>query len=75
LLAGANYRNLQWSYDIGANDLTVPNLFTISNVNGSPVTAQDNVWIRSNSVYAQELLDMVISYSLMYCPQRLVVNH
>jgi TonB-linked SusC/RagA family outer membrane protein len=54
LLAGANYRNLQWSSKtLGANNLTVPNLFTISNVNGSPVTAQDNVWIRSNSVYAQ----------------------
>jgi TonB-linked SusC/RagA family outer membrane protein len=54
LLAGANYRNLQYSsLTLGANDLTVPNLFTISNVNGSPVTAMDNVWIRSNSVYAQ----------------------
>jgi TonB-linked SusC/RagA family outer membrane protein len=54
LLAGANYRNLRWSSNtIGANDLTVPNLFTISNVKGSPVTAMDHVWIRSNSVYAQ----------------------
>jgi TonB-linked SusC/RagA family outer membrane protein len=54
LLAGANYRNLQYSYmQLGANNLTVPNLFTISNVNGSPVTAMDNTWIRSNSVYAQ----------------------
>jgi TonB-linked SusC/RagA family outer membrane protein len=54
LLAGANYRNLRWSsLTLGANDLTVPNLFTISNVNGSPVTSMDNVWIRNNSVYAQ----------------------
>jgi len=56
-LAGANYRNLQWSsLNMGANDLTVPNLFTIANVKGAPVTAQDNVWIRSNSVYAQGTL-------------------
>ena len=54
LLAGANYRDLQWSgLTLGANDLTVPNLFTISNVKGSPVTSQNHVWIRSNSVYAQ----------------------
>lgn len=52
-LAGANYRNLRWETStLGANDLTVPNLFTISNVKGSPVTAMDHVWIRSNSVYA-----------------------
>jgi TonB-linked SusC/RagA family outer membrane protein len=54
ILAGANYRNLQWSsLVLGANDITVPNLFTIANVKGSPVTGQDNVWIRSNSIYAQ----------------------
>jgi len=53
-LAGVNYRNLQWSsLTLGANDLTVPDLFTISNVKGSPVTGQDHVWIRSNSAYAQ----------------------
>lgn len=52
-LAGANYRNLRWENStIGANNLTVPNLFSISNVSGSPVTAMDHVWIRSNSVYA-----------------------
>ena len=54
ILAGANYRNLRWSSKtLGANDLTVPDLFTIANVKGSPVTALDNVWIRNNSVYAQ----------------------
>ena len=54
LLAGANYRNLRFSsHTLGANNLTVPNLFTIGNVKGSPVTAMDHVWIRSNSVYAQ----------------------
>ncbi|HCE58517.1 MAG TPA: SusC/RagA family TonB-linked outer membrane protein [Prolixibacteraceae bacterium] len=53
-LAGANYRNLRWSsLYIGANDLTVPNLFTIANVKGSTVAGQDNSWIRTNSVYAQ----------------------
>jgi len=52
-LAGANYRNLRWSRDIiGANSLTVPDLFTISNVKGSPYTLMDNSWIRTNSVYA-----------------------
>lgn len=51
--AGANYRDLRWmSSSIGANELTVPDLFTISNVKGSPVTSMDNVWIRTNSVYA-----------------------
>ncbi|HHV86725.1 MAG TPA: SusC/RagA family TonB-linked outer membrane protein [Petrimonas sp.] len=50
--AGANYRNLRWSSStLGADLLTVPDLFTISNVKGSPVTAMDNVWIRSNSLY------------------------
>jgi TonB-linked SusC/RagA family outer membrane protein len=51
-LAGANYRNMRWaSSSLGANELTVPNLFTISNVSGSPVTSMDNSWIRSNSVF------------------------
>lgn len=52
LLAGANYRNLRWETSaLGADALTVPDLFTISNVKGSPVTSMDHVWIRSNSVY------------------------
>jgi len=52
-LAGANYRNLRWEAStLGANNLTVPNLFTISNVSGSPVTSMSSTWIRSNSVYA-----------------------
>lgn len=52
LLAGANYRNLKWEYSrIGANLLTVPDLFTIANVKGSPLNAMDHSWIRSNSVY------------------------
>lgn len=56
-LAGANYRNLRYaSNTLGANELTVPNLFTISNVSGNPVTAMDHSWIRSNSVYGSASL-------------------
>ncbi|MBN2666234.1 MAG: SusC/RagA family TonB-linked outer membrane protein [Bacteroidales bacterium] len=52
VLAGANYRDLKYeSSAIGANQLTVPDLFTIANAKGSPVTAMDHSWIRSNSVY------------------------
>lgn len=52
-VAGANYRNLRWSRSIiGANALTVPDLFTISNASGSPVTSMDNEWIRTNSIYS-----------------------
>ncbi len=51
--AGANYRDYRWrSSSVGANELTVPDLFTISNVKGSPVTSMDNIWIRTNSIYA-----------------------
>lgn len=57
VLAGANYRNLRYNYNqIGADELTVPNLFTISNVNGSPVTSMSNSWIRSNSIYSNATL-------------------
>ncbi len=52
LLAGANYRNLRWEAStIGANALTVPDLFTVSNAKGSAVNSMDHTWIRSNSVY------------------------
>lgn len=52
-LVGANYRNLKWENStLGADQLTVPDLFTIANVKGNPVTAMDHSWIRSNSVYA-----------------------
>lgn len=52
-LAGGNYRNLKWSRSIvGANTLTVPDLFTISNAAGSPFTSMDNSWIRTNSLYS-----------------------
>ncbi len=52
VLAGANYRNLKYENSrIGAGLLTVPDLFTIANVKGSPVNEMDHSWIRSNSVY------------------------
>ena len=57
LLAGANYRDLKYEYSrIGAGQLTVPDLFTIANAKGSPVTAMDHSWIRSNSVYGSATL-------------------
>jgi len=53
-LAGANYRNVKWqSAGLGADALTIPELYTISNVKGSPVNSMDHSWIRSNSVYGQ----------------------
>ncbi|MEG1545048.1 MAG: SusC/RagA family TonB-linked outer membrane protein, partial [Tannerellaceae bacterium] len=53
ILAGANYRNLNWqSSTLGADMLTVPGLFTISNAKGSPKTGQSHSHIRSNSIYA-----------------------
>lgn len=53
ILAGANYRNVNWAKStLGANMLTVPGLFTMSNIKGSPFTEEDHSKIRSNSVYA-----------------------
>jgi len=56
-MAGANYRDMQYenSY-IGAAELTVPDLYTISNVNGSPSTGMDHSWVRTNSVYGSASL-------------------
>lgn len=55
-LAGANYRDMTWQMSsIGANPsygLTVPGLYTIGNVVGTPKTDMDHTHIRSNSVYA-----------------------
>ena len=55
-LAGANYRNMTWSESaMGAtesNGLTIPGLYTMANVVGSPYTGVDHTHIRSNSVYA-----------------------
>ncbi|MHB9054973.1 MAG: SusC/RagA family TonB-linked outer membrane protein [Paludibacteraceae bacterium] len=55
-LAGANYRDMTWSQAAqGAtesNGLTIPGLYTMSNIVGSPYTSMDHSHIRSNSVYA-----------------------
>ncbi|PWG82750.1 SusC/RagA family TonB-linked outer membrane protein, partial [Pararcticibacter amylolyticus] len=55
--AGANYRNYKYIYSaLGADQLTVPNLFTISNAKGSPYTAMETQQIRSNSIFGQASL-------------------
>ena len=55
-LAGANYRDMTYHhYYIGAseaNGLTIPGLYTTSNIAGTPETSMDNSHIRSNSIYA-----------------------
>ena len=52
--AGANYRNNQQiNSSLGADQLTVPNLFTISNTKGSPVTSMKTTMLRSNSIFGQ----------------------
>ncbi|HDZ42169.1 MAG TPA: SusC/RagA family TonB-linked outer membrane protein, partial [Bacteroidetes bacterium] len=49
---GANYRdNLYNSMYMRANDLTVPNLFTISNVKGTPSVSMYDSEKRTNSVF------------------------
>lgn len=53
-LVGANYRDLNFSQSsqgAGSEGLTVPGLYTMSNVKGSPYTNMDHSHIRSNSVY------------------------
>lgn len=53
-LVGANYRDVnmsQSSQGAGSEGLTVPGLFTMSNVTGAPFTNFDHSHIRSNSVY------------------------
>lgn len=49
---GANYRDVYWEYNrIGANQLTVPGVYTISNKIGDANTEMSHSHIRSNSVY------------------------
>ena len=56
VLAGANYRDMTWHhYYTGAseaNGLTIPGLYTTSNIAGTPEVSMDNSHIRSNSIYA-----------------------
>ncbi len=55
-LAGANYRDMTYHYyyigATAANGLTIPGLYTTSNIAGTPEIGMDNSHIRSNSVYA-----------------------
>jgi TonB-linked SusC/RagA family outer membrane protein len=54
-LAGANYRDMTWSQSAegatASNGLTIPGLYTMANVVGTPYTSMDHSHIRSNSVY------------------------
>lgn len=59
VLAGANYRDVQYNYSAqgaGSEGLTIPGLYTMSNVKGTPYTNMDHSHIRSNSVYANASL-------------------
>ena len=51
-LAGANYRDFVYhSTGMSASDLTVPDLYTISNVKGNPGVSMSDSHKRTNSVY------------------------
>lgn len=55
---GANYRDYNYHKTyIQALSLTVPDLFTIGNVSGNPVTTQTDTKFRTNSVYASASFD------------------
>jgi len=52
-LGGANYRDFTYhSMYMAASDLTVPDLYTISNVKGTPSVSMSDSEKRTNSVYA-----------------------
>ena len=56
-LAGANYRNVNYEYDrTGANALTVPGVYTLTNKVGDAIAEMSHSHIRSNSVYANGTL-------------------
>lgn len=56
-LAGANYRDVQWQQsEIGADELTVPGIYTIANKRGDAISIMDHSHIRSNSIYASASL-------------------
>ncbi|MDR1557049.1 MAG: SusC/RagA family TonB-linked outer membrane protein [Tannerellaceae bacterium] len=51
-IAGANYRDYAYHIKaIGGNALTVPGVYTVSNVAGSPYAEENHEYRRSNSVY------------------------
>ncbi len=52
-LAGANYRDYDYFIKaIGADELTVPGLYTVANAKGSVYASENHETRRSNSVYA-----------------------
>lgn len=52
-IVGANYRDFNQAFmGTGADELTVPRLYTVANAKGSPYTLNDHLKRRSNSVYA-----------------------
>ena len=58
-LAGANYRD--YTYEIktlGADELTVPGVYTVANAKGNAYTSENHNTRRSNSVYANLSLRM-----------------
>lgn len=57
VMAGANYRDYNYGMNIqGADELTVPGLYTITNAKGTPYTYMNHETRRSNSVYANASL-------------------
>ncbi len=55
---GANFRDYNYHYSrFAASSLTVPNLFTIGNINGTPTVSQEERDLRSNSVFGSMSLD------------------
>jgi outer membrane receptor protein involved in Fe transport len=49
---GANYRDVVWSWNrIGANQLTVPGVYTIANKKGDANVEMDHSHVRTNSVF------------------------
>ncbi len=52
-LIGANYRDYDYAIKaIGGDNLTVPGLYTVTNVKGIPYTSENHESRRSNSIYA-----------------------
>jgi len=59
-MVGSNYRDTRWEQSIMGSSsagLTVPGLFTMSNVKGTPYGFNDHTAVRSNSVYGQAGVD------------------
>ncbi len=55
--AGANYRNYKTSNtSVTANDLTVPDFYTVGNAKGAPTNTMYSGQIRSNSIFGQASL-------------------